>query len=78
MGSLPVADAILDGQDGVVGEIVNLRQMKKRRERDLASEAAKQNRVRHGRTGAEKADTRRAEARRQALLDASRRGEAGE
>ena len=31
-----------------MGEIVNLRRMKKRRERQEAAEAARQNRVRHG------------------------------
>jgi hypothetical protein len=62
-----------------MGEIVNLRRMKKQRERDDAAALAKQNRVRHGRTKAEKANDQRAEERRQALLDASRRrGETGE
>jgi hypothetical protein len=61
-----------------MGEIVNLRRMKKRREQQDAAETAKQNRVRHGRTATQKANDRREEQRRQALLDASRRGEAGE
>ena len=61
-----------------MGEIVNLRRMKKRREQAGAAAAAKQNRIRHGRTKAEKANDQRAEQRRQALLDASRRGEPGE
>ncbi len=61
-----------------MGEIVNLRQARKLRERLDAAAAAKQNRVRHGRTNAEQANDRRTEARRQALLDASRRGETGE
>lgn len=61
-----------------MGEIVNLHQVKKRRERDAAAAAAKQNRIRHGRTKAGKANDKRAEERRQALLDASRRGETGE
>jgi hypothetical protein len=78
MSSLPVANAILNTQDGAMGEIVNLRRMKKRCERDQAAAAAKQNRIRHGRTAAEKANDKRAEARRQAQLDASRRGETGE
>jgi Domain of unknown function (DUF4169) len=71
-------DVILDAQDGAMGEIVNLRRMKKRRERQAAAEAARQNRVRHARTATEKANDRRAEQQRETLLDASRRGEAGE
>jgi hypothetical protein len=70
--------AVLETQDGVMGEIVNLRRMKKRCEQQDAAETAKQNRVRHGRTAIQKANDRRAEQRRQALLDASRRGETGE
>jgi Domain of unknown function (DUF4169) len=61
-----------------MGEIVNLRRAKKQRARDEAAVAAKQNRVRHGRTKVEKANDKRAEQRRAALLDASRRGETGE
>ena len=61
-----------------MGEIVNLHRMKKRRERDVASAAAKESRTRHGRTKVQKANDQRAEQRRQALLDASRRGETGE
>ncbi len=56
-----------------MGEIVNLRQVKKRQEREAAAATAQQNRVRHGRTKAEKANDRRAEERRQALLDAKQR-----
>jgi len=56
-----------------MGEIVNLRQVKKRQEREAAAATAQQNRVRHGRTKAEKANDRRAEERRQALLDAKKR-----
>ena len=61
-----------------MGEIVNLHRVKQHRERDQAVATAKQNRIRHGRTKAEKANDQRAEARRQARLDASRRGETGE
>jgi hypothetical protein len=64
---------MLDTQDGGMGEIVNLRRVKKRREQEAETVAAKRNRVRHGRTGAEKANDKRAEERRQALLDAARR-----
>ena len=56
-----------------MGEIVNLRRVKKQRERVEAAAEAKQNRVRHGRTKAEKANDQRQEERRKALLDAVRR-----
>jgi hypothetical protein len=58
-----------------MAEIVNLHRTKQRRTQDAAKATAKQNRIRHGRTKAEKADDQRAEQRRLALLDASRRGE---
>ena len=61
-----------------MGEIVNLRRAKKRRERDDAAAEAQQNRIRHGRTKAAKANDKRMEERRNALLDASRRGETSE
>jgi hypothetical protein len=61
-----------------MSEIVNLRRAKKLRARDDATVAAQRNRVRHGRTKVEKANDKRVEERRQALLDASRRGETGE
>ncbi len=61
-----------------MGEIVNLRSVKKRLGRAAEEAKAKENRIRHGRTKAETANDRRAEVRRAALLDASRRGEAGE
>lgn len=61
-----------------MGEIVNLRRIKKRRERQAAAAEAKQNRVRHARTKAEQANDMRAEQRRLARLDALRRGETGE
>jgi hypothetical protein len=70
--------AILYAQDAAMGEIVNLHQQKKRRERNEAAALAKQNRVRHGRTKTERANDKRAEERRQALLDASCRGETSE
>jgi len=62
-------------QDACVGDIVNLRRAKKQRERRKANVLAQQNRVRHGRTAAEKASHRRTEQQRQALLDASLRCE---
>jgi hypothetical protein len=61
-----------------MGEIVNLRAVKKRLTRDAAASEAKQNRIRHGRTKAEKANDQRAERRRATQLDVLRRGEAGE
>ncbi len=53
-----------------MGEIVNLRRVKKHRERQADAVEAKQNRVRYGRTKAEKANDQRSEERRQASLDA--------
>ena len=61
-----------------MGEIVNLHRVKKRRAQDEAAASAKQNRIRHGRTKAERANDARAEKLRQALLDALRRDETGE
>ena len=58
-----------------MGEIVNLRSVKKRLGRDASKQDAKENRVRHGRTKAELANDRRAEARRAALLDGSARSD---
>jgi Domain of unknown function (DUF4169) len=56
-----------------MGEIVNLRQARKRRARDEASATAQENRVRHGRTPAQKAADKREEEQRRALLDGVRR-----
>jgi hypothetical protein len=56
-----------------MGEIVNLKQVKKRQAREQASAEAAANRAKHGRTAAEKANDQRAEARRQALLDGAKR-----
>ena len=55
-----------------MGEIVNLRRVKKQRERAAQAAEAAENRVRHGRTGAQKANDRREAERRQALLDGAR------
>ncbi len=52
-----------------MNEIVNLRRVKKQRARAVNALTAKENRVRHGRTGVEKANDAREQARRQALLD---------
>jgi hypothetical protein len=58
-----------------MGEVVNLNRARKARARTEAAAQAVTNRVKHGRTGAEKANDRRAEARRQALLDGTKRGD---
>ena len=55
-----------------MGEIVNLRQVKKQRERAAAAKQAAENRVRHGRTGAAKQADRMAERRREAALDGAK------
>jgi hypothetical protein len=55
-----------------MGEIVNLRTVKKRIVRATKAAQAAENRVRHGRTGAEQANDLRNEARKTELLDASR------
>jgi Domain of unknown function (DUF4169) len=74
MGISPIVHAVVGAQDGEMAEIVNLRLMKKRQARDAQAAEAKQNRARHGRTKLEKANDRRTEQKRQALLDATRRG----
>ena len=55
-----------------MGEIVNLRMMKKRRERATEAQAAKESRVRHGRTKAEKANDARELARQAERVAAAR------
>jgi hypothetical protein len=52
-----------------MGEVVNLRRVKKARERAAAAGQAAANRVKFGRTAAEKAADASAEAHRQARLD---------
>jgi hypothetical protein len=61
-----------------MGEIVNLRMMKKRLARATQAAEAKENRIRHGRTKTATANDRRTEARRTAQLDGTRRVEADE
>jgi hypothetical protein len=61
-----------------MGEIVNLRSVKKRVARATQAAKAKENRARHGRTKPEAANDRRTEAIRTTLLDALRRSETGE
>jgi len=52
-----------------MGEIVNLNRAKKQRERQEAARLARENRVRHGRTGAQKENDRREEQRRRDALE---------
>lgn len=52
-----------------MNEIVNLRRVKKQRARAEQAQAAKENRIRHGRDAAQKANDAREAARRAAALD---------
>lgn len=56
-----------------MSEIVNLRRAAKRREREAEVQAAAENRIRHGRTKAERLNDERAEAERRKKLDALKR-----
>jgi len=56
-------------------KVVNLNRVKKARARAEAAALAAANRVKHGRTGADKANDQRQEARRAALLDGARQEE---
>jgi hypothetical protein len=56
-----------------MGEIVNLRTMKKRQARAAEAAEAKESRVRHGRTKAATVNDARAAARQASRLDALRR-----
>ncbi len=58
-----------------MGEIVNLNKLRKARARTDGAAQAAANRVRHGRTAAERAADRQAEQRREALLDGAKRDE---
>jgi hypothetical protein len=55
-----------------MGEIVNLRRVKKAKQRAAAADAAQANRIRHGRTAAEKANDARTRARQAAAADGAR------
>lgn len=61
-----------------MADIVNLNRARKARAKAEQAATAAANRVKHGRTAAEKANDRRAEERREALLDGTRRADAGE
>jgi hypothetical protein len=67
-----LASVVLRVEDGGMGEIVNLRRVKKQRERAAAAQAAAENRVRHGRSDAAKQADRKAENRLRAALDGAR------
>lgn len=56
-----------------MAEIVNLNKARKARAKQEAEAQAAANRVRHGRTKAEKANDAQAETRRKALLDGAKR-----
>ncbi len=55
-----------------MGEIVNLNKVRKKHNRALARRVAAENRVRHGRTRAEKSNNRDATDRRARVLDDSK------
>ncbi len=55
-----------------MGEIVNLRTVRRQRDRDQASQQAADNRARFGRTRAEAERDHRDQARQQAVLDNAR------
>ena len=58
--------------NGGMAEIVNLRIVRKQRDRDAKAAKAAENRAKHGRTGVQKSNDRQAETRRNALLDGTR------
>ncbi len=58
-----------------MGEIVNLRRVKKARQRAAEAAVAEQNRARHGRTAAEKANDDRTRQRQAQATDGARLGE---
>lgn len=60
-----------------MGEIVNLRTVKKAKARAEAKLTAKENRVRHGRTGAAKANDRLEAARQSARVEGAAREDDG-
>jgi len=58
-----------------MGEVINLRAARKRRDRAVAADTAAANRAKHGRTRSEKAADRDAAARLAATLDGAKREE---
>lgn len=61
-----------------MAEIVNLNKVRKAAKRREAEAEAAANRVKHGRSGTEKLNDRRAEARRAALLEGAKRDDGAE
>ena len=59
-------------QNGHMGEIVNLRQARKRLGRAAAAQQAKQNRVRFGRSAADKRAERMQQRQQRAVVDAAK------
>jgi hypothetical protein len=59
-----------------MAEIVNLNKARKSRDRAAREAGAAANRVKHGRTGAEKLNDRREQERRRTLLEGARRDDA--
>ncbi len=55
-----------------MGEIVNLRRVKKTKQRQADADAARENRIRHGRTGPQKANDERALQRQAEAADGAR------
>jgi hypothetical protein len=55
-----------------MAEIVNLRRVKKAKQRQAQADAARENRIRHGRTGAEKANDERERQRQAVAAEAAR------
>ncbi|GAA0608618.1 hypothetical protein GCM10009416_51770 [Craurococcus roseus] len=59
-----------------MGDVVNLNRARKARAKAETGAKAAANRAKHGRTAAERENDARAEARRRALLDGSKRDDA--
>jgi hypothetical protein len=55
-----------------MGEIVNLRRVKKAKAREAAAQAAHENRIRHGRTAGQKAEDERARTQAAQATEAAR------
>ena len=58
-----------------MGEIINLRRHKKRAARDQAAKESEANRIRHGRTRAERLRDQEQNRKLNSVLDQHRRGE---
>lgn len=60
----------------MMGEIVNLRSVRKLRRKEADAQAASENRVRHGRSGAQKRAEREESRRAEVAIDGHRRDRA--